>query len=38
VLLDVFSGLRWGELSALRFDDVDYAEGVIRIRRGNVKG
>ena len=38
VLLDVVSGLRWGELSALRWDDIDEAEGVIRVRRGNDKG
>jgi integrase len=38
VLLDIVSGLRWGELSALRWDDVDEQAGVIRIVRGNVKG
>lgn len=38
VLLDVVSGLRWGELSALRWDDIDEAEDVIRVRRGNDKG
>jgi integrase len=38
VLLDVVSGLRWGELSALRWDDIDEAAGVIRVRRGNWKG
>ncbi len=38
VLLDVLGGLRWGELSALRFDDLDETEGVIRVRRGNDKG
>src|SRR5205823_12830943 len=31
VLLDVVSGLRWGELSALRWDDIDEARGVIRV-------
>lgn len=38
VLLDVFSGLRWGELSALRWEDLDEVEGVIRVRRNNDKG
>lgn len=38
VLLDVLSGLRWGELSALRWEDIDEAECVIRVRRGNDKG
>ena len=38
VLLDVFVGLRWGELSALRWSDVDEAQGVIRVERGNYEG
>jgi integrase len=38
VLLDVVSGLRWGELSALRWEDVDERRGVIRVCRGNYKG
>lgn len=38
VLLDVLSGLRWGELSALRWEDIDEHEKVIRVRRGNDKG
>ncbi len=38
VLLDVLTGLRWGELSALRWDDIDDAQGVIRVSRGNYKG
>jgi integrase len=38
VLLDVVCGLRWGELSALRWDDIDEREGVIRVCRGNYKG
>ena len=38
VLLDVFSGLRWGELSALRWGDIDEVEGVIKVRRNNDKG
>ncbi len=38
VLLDVIAGLRWGELSALRWEDIDEQEGVIKVRRGNDKG
>jgi integrase len=38
VLLDVLPGLRWGELSALRWDDIAEAPGVIRVARGNSKG
>lgn len=38
VLLDVLTGLRWGELSALRWSDVDEARGVIVVSRGNYKG
>ncbi len=38
VLLDAFTGLRWGELSALRWEDVDETKGVIRVVRGNYKG
>jgi integrase len=38
VLLDVFSGLRWGELSALRWDDIDESERMIRVVRNNDKG
>jgi integrase len=38
VLLDLVSGLRWGELSSLRWSDVDEANGVIRVCRGNYKG
>jgi integrase len=33
-----FTGLRWGEVSALRWKDLDAKVGVIRIRRGNWKG
>ncbi|WP_062223096.1 tyrosine-type recombinase/integrase [Aureimonas sp. D3] len=29
----VFTGLRQGELRALRWDDVDFAAGIIRVRR-----
>ena len=38
VLLDSFTALRWGELSALRWDDIDEAKGVIRVERGNWRG
>ena len=38
VLLDAFAGLRWGELSALRWSDVDEETGVIRVERGNYDG
>jgi integrase len=33
-----FTGLRWGEVSALKWDDIDEAAGLIRVRRGNWKG
>ena len=33
-----FTGLRWGELSALRWDDIDPGAGVIRVQRSNWKG
>jgi integrase len=33
-----FTGLRWGEVSALKWSDVDDREGVIWIRRKVVKG
>ncbi len=33
-----FTGLRWGEVSALQWADVDHRHGVIRIRRNNWKG
>ncbi len=38
VLLDVFVGLRWGELSALRWSDVNETHAVIRVERGNYEG
>jgi integrase len=38
VLLDAFTGLRWGELSALRWDDIDEAACVIHVQRSNWKG
>ena len=33
-----FTGLRWGEVSALQWSDIDHGSGVIRIRRNNWKG
>jgi integrase len=33
-----FTGLRWGEVSALRWSDVDLQHGAVLIRRGNWKG
>lgn len=38
VTLAAFTGLRWGELSALRWGDVDTEAGSIRIRRSNWRG
>lgn len=38
VALMAFTGLRWGEASALRWEDLDEEVGVIRVRRGNWKG
>jgi integrase len=38
VLLDAVTGLRWGELSALRWSDIDEAAGVVRVERGNFRG
>lgn len=38
VLLDVVGGLRWGELSALKWEDVDEVRGVVRVVRGQYKG
>lgn len=35
---DFFSGLRTSELIALRWDDVDFASGVVRIRAAFVRG
>ena len=32
------TGARWGELSALQWRDIDFDEGVIRIRRSHWKG
>ena len=33
VIVAAFSGLRWGELAALRRADVDLAEGTVRVPR-----
>lgn len=33
-----YTGLRWAEVSALRWDDLNYKEARIRIRQGNYKG
>jgi integrase len=33
VIVAAFSGLRWGELAALRRSDVDLVEGVVRVPR-----
>jgi len=38
VALMAFTGLRWGEVSALKWGDVDFYSGELRIRRGNWKG
>ena len=32
------TGLRWSELSALRWSDIDEAQGLLHIRRGQVRG
>jgi len=33
-----FTGMRWCEVAGLRWDDLDLDQGVLKIRRGNVKG
>lgn len=38
VLILASTGLRWGEASALRWDDIDEAQGSIRVVRGNWRG
>ena len=38
VTLSAFTGLRWGEMSALRWSDIDPVEGSIKIRRSNWRG
>lgn len=37
-LVAATTGLRWGEISGLKWSDVDEAAGVIRVRRSNWKG
>lgn len=38
VTLSAFTGLRWGEMSALRWGDLDEEAGAIRVRRANYRG
>ncbi len=38
VTLAAFTGLRWGELSALRWGDLDETMGSIKVRRANWRG
>lgn len=38
VELMAFTGLRWGEVSALRWSDLNLQQGLVRVRRGNWKG
>jgi integrase len=38
VTLSAFTGLRWGEVSALRWSDVDTEAGSIKVRRSNWRG
>lgn len=38
VTMIAFTGLRWGEASALRWDDLDLERGLVRIRRTNWRG
>ncbi len=38
VLLIAYTGMRWGEASALKWEDVDVAAGTIRIKRSNSQG
>jgi integrase len=38
VTLSAFTGLRWGEMSALRWSDLDVEAGAIRVRRANWRG
>lgn len=38
VTLSAFTGLRWGEVSALRWSDIDEAAGSIKVRRANWRG
>ena len=38
VVLKAYTGLRWGELSGLHWEDLDVERGMIRIRRSNWRG
>lgn len=38
VYLLALTGLRWGEVSGLRWDDVDLGKAMLRVRRTNWKG
>ncbi len=38
VVLKAYTGLRWGELSGLHWEDLDLERGLIRIRRSNWRG
>lgn len=38
VLVMATTGLRWGEVSALKWTDIDHESGLIRVRRSNWKG
>lgn len=38
VTMMAFTGLRWGEASALRWEDLDLARGLVKVRRSNWKG
>jgi integrase len=33
-----FTGMRWGEASGLRWDDIDHVQGIITIRQTNYRG
>lgn len=38
IMATVYTGLRWGEVSALRWTDIDREAGLIYVRRGNWRG
>lgn len=38
VVLDAYTGMRWGELSALQWEDLNVERGLIPIRRSNWRG
>jgi integrase len=33
-----FTGMRWGEASGLRWDDIDHVQGIITVRQTNYRG